>query len=66
MMSLHTTIQTMQFYIQQKEQNRLKHYLSIDLTIQAMSVYAIVLKDIFLSYQFKPLQNFDSGEIVPI
>ena len=56
----------MPLYIQQKEQNRLKHYVSIDLTIHAMSVYAIVLKHIFLSYQFKPLQNIDSGEIVPI
>ena len=54
----------MQFYIQQKEEHRLKHYLSIDLTIGA---YAIVLKNIFLSHQFKRrLQNFDSGEIEPI
>ena len=36
MMSLHSTIWTMQFCIQQKEQTMLKHYLSIDLTIQAM------------------------------
>ena len=59
MMSLHSTIQTMQFYIQQKEQNKLKHYLSIDLAIYRL--YAIVLKDIFSAHQFKPFQNYDSG-----
>ena len=36
MLSLRSTIQTMPFYIQQKEQNRLKPYLSIDLTVQAI------------------------------
>ena len=35
MLSLQYTIQTMQFDIQQKEQNRLIHYLSIYLTVQA-------------------------------
>ena len=35
-MSLHSTIQTMQFYVQKKGQNRLKHYLPFDLTIQAI------------------------------
>ena len=59
MLSLHSTIQTMQFYIQQKEQNRLKYFLSNDLTIQAM--YYRSERSIFLSHQFK-----SAGEIMPI
>ena len=62
MMSLHSIIQTLQFYIQQKEQNGLKQYINLTL----YRLYAIVLKDIFLSHQFKPLQNFSAGEIVLI